>query len=358
MLVLDDPLSAVDTETERALVERLRPGAGGPHGAGRSAAAVDAGAGRPRGRAGRRPDRRAGHARRAARARAARSRPCSATRSLPRSAAPASRASGRTGGRSGAGLAAADLPRPCRRRSGRRLAGRARRRSTTASRAGDERPADVDVVVYLSSTLVGWVCGAYLIRGLAGIGQCDRARAAPRPLRPPHDAVAALLLRAAGRLDHRPPDERRGRRLATCCPRACRRWSRTSCLLPTTVIGCSSSTGGWAWSRWSCCRRRWSSRAGSSAARASRSARGAQPDRQRHRPARRVGRRAWRSCRRSTASARSRREFDGLNDANREGQRLRPEAVLGVLPRRSSCWAWSRPAPCCWSAPACSTTAR
>ena len=40
-----------------------------------------------------------------------------------------------------------------------------------------------------------------------------RARPATRALRPPHLAVAALLLRAAGRLDHRPADERRRRDL-------------------------------------------------------------------------------------------------------------------------------------------------
>ena len=69
VLVLDDPLSAVDTVTERALVARLRPALEGPHGARRRAAPVDAGAGRPRRRARRRPRRRAGDDRRAARRR-------------------------------------------------------------------------------------------------------------------------------------------------------------------------------------------------------------------------------------------------------------------------------------------------
>ena len=40
-----------------------------------------------------------------------------------------------------------------------------------------------------------------------------RARAAPRAVRPPHVALAALLLRAARRLDHRAADERRRRDL-------------------------------------------------------------------------------------------------------------------------------------------------
>ena len=42
VLVLDDPLSAVDTQTELAIVARLRAGAGRPRGPARHAAAVDA----------------------------------------------------------------------------------------------------------------------------------------------------------------------------------------------------------------------------------------------------------------------------------------------------------------------------
>ena len=48
----------------------------------------------------------------------------------------------------------------------------------------------------------------------------DRARAAPRPLRPPHVALAALFLPAEGRLDHRAPDERRRRPLGRPQPGA------------------------------------------------------------------------------------------------------------------------------------------
>ena len=68
----------------------------------------------------------------------------------------------------------------------------------------------------------------------------------------------------------------------------------------------------------------------------------------RHRARRRVGRRGWRSCRRSTASAHSRAQFDELNGENRTGQRLRAEAVLGVLPVDRAAGRRSRPAPC-WS---------
>ena len=46
----------------------------------------------------------------------------------------------------------------------------------------------------------------------------DRARSAPRPLRPPHLALAPVLLAAEGRLDHRPPDERRRRDLGRAQP--------------------------------------------------------------------------------------------------------------------------------------------
>ncbi len=69
VLVLDDPLSAVDTETERAIVGPPSPRHGGAHGADRDAAPVDRAGGRPRRRAGRRQDRRAGPARPAARRR-------------------------------------------------------------------------------------------------------------------------------------------------------------------------------------------------------------------------------------------------------------------------------------------------
>ena len=48
VLVLDDPLSAVDTQTELQIVARLRDGARRPRGAARDPAAVDARARRPR----------------------------------------------------------------------------------------------------------------------------------------------------------------------------------------------------------------------------------------------------------------------------------------------------------------------
>ena len=51
VIVLDDPMSAVDTETERHLVEHLRPAVAGRDGAHLGPAAVDGARRRPRGRA-------------------------------------------------------------------------------------------------------------------------------------------------------------------------------------------------------------------------------------------------------------------------------------------------------------------
>ena len=58
VIVIDDPLSAVDTETERELLATLRPALRGPHGAAGDPAAVDGRARRPGGGAARRPHRR------------------------------------------------------------------------------------------------------------------------------------------------------------------------------------------------------------------------------------------------------------------------------------------------------------
>ena len=91
----------------------------------------------------------------------------------------------------------------------------------------------------------------------------DRARPAPRPLRPSHRALAPLLLAAEGGLDHRPPHERRRRRLATSSRRGCRRSSPTSCCFPRRWPRSSSPTGGSASSCSRSCRRRSCSRAGS-----------------------------------------------------------------------------------------------
>ena len=63
VIVLDDPMSAVDTETERHLVEHLRPAGPRPDGAHLGSAAVDGARRRPRCRPARRPYRRAGPAR-------------------------------------------------------------------------------------------------------------------------------------------------------------------------------------------------------------------------------------------------------------------------------------------------------
>ena len=70
-----------------------------------------------------------------------------------------------------------------------------------------------DVVAYVSIGAVAWLLGTATWLMLAAHRPADGARAAPRPVRAPHLAVAALLLGAEGRLDHRAPDERRGRPL-------------------------------------------------------------------------------------------------------------------------------------------------
>ena len=59
--------------------------------------------------------------------------------------------------------------------------------------------------------VVAWLLGTATWLMLASIGQRMVLELRARPLRAPDVAVAALLLRAEGRLDHRAPDERRRR---------------------------------------------------------------------------------------------------------------------------------------------------
>ena len=130
----------------------------------------------------------------------------------------------------------------------------------------------------------------------------DRVRAAARPLRPPHVALAPLLLRAEGGLDHRPADERRRRALGRAQPGADDARDQLAHAGRRGRSGCSSSTGGSGSWRCSCSRRASSSRAGSSGAPTPPSptfARESRPSR-RSSPSRSP---AWRSCRRSAASA-------------------------------------------------------
>ena len=195
VLVLDDPLSAVDTETERALVEPPAARRRGPHGADRDAAAVDRPGGRPRRRAGRRQDRRAGPARPAARAPAARSPHLFARR---RSVLASHRAGLLRLGEyitaprrhlvvlfAAAGLTAAAQA------GGWLLVKDA---VDNGMRAGDERRLWIDVVDLRRHQRR--LLGARLVRrprprrGRPG----HRAGAAPAPVRAPDDAVAALLL--------------------------------------------------------------------------------------------------------------------------------------------------------------------
>ena len=215
VVVLDDPMSAVDTQTERHLVENLRPAL-----AGRTvliatqrlstvevadrAVVLDDGV-----------DRRVGHAAGAARRRRPLRRRSSERKSVPRLRQ-------RTG---------PDPPRPLPRRppparrgarARRRLLGRGprrarcsscRTRSTRACAPTTSGRLTRDVVVYLVINALAWVLQTTLVRGLAARRPGRRARPARRPLRPPDDAVAALLLAAEGRLDHRAAHVRRRRAL-------------------------------------------------------------------------------------------------------------------------------------------------
>ena len=111
------------------------------------------------------------------------------------------------------------------------------------------------------------------------------------------------------------------------------------------IARCSSSTGGWRWWRWSCCRRRcvlsrWFQ------ARSTSLRRGADPHRRRHRAAGRV---AGRHGRHPGVQPRARlpAEFDELNEENRAREHPRAEAGP-CSSRRSSCSACSPPACVLW----------
>ncbi len=75
-----------------------------------------------------------------------------------------------------------------------------------------------DVIAYVAIGVVAWLLGTATWLDAREHRPADGARAAPRPLRAPHVAVAALLLRAEGGLDHRAPDERRRRALGRAQP--------------------------------------------------------------------------------------------------------------------------------------------
>ena len=85
-------------------------------------------------------------------------------------------------------------------------------------RAGDEHRLTIDVVAYLGVGAAAWAIGTTTWILLAGHRPEGRARASSRPLRPPHLALAAVLLAAESRVDHRPADERRRRALGRAEP--------------------------------------------------------------------------------------------------------------------------------------------
>ena len=197
--------------------------------------------------------------------------------------------------------------------------------------ASDETRLALDVVALHRGRRGGLAARHDDVADARGHRPADRARAAPRPLRPPHLALAALLLAAEGRLDHRPPDERRRRALGRPQPGPddarrqladAARGDRRA--LPARLAPRRSS-------RSSCSRPGSSSPAGSSGV-AHRLRRRANPDRRRHRAARRVGlghgRRAGVQPR-ARLPARVRRPQRGEPGL----ERLRAEALVDLLPR-------------------------
>ena len=160
VIVLDDPLSAVDTHTEHDLVGR----GCGPRSPGRTVLVATQrlstlAAGRPRGRARRRPRRRGRPAGRPARGQGRVRRACSETSSMSHSTAPASAAWAATSAAAGCSSRGLDRGRHReRRRPVGRLAARAgrdRRRHRQARRAhADGRRRSRTWLV----NLLGWLC--------------------------------------------------------------------------------------------------------------------------------------------------------------------------------------------------------
>ena len=195
VIVLDDPMSAVDTQTERPSRRAPPPRARRPHGADRDAAPLDRRGRRPRRRARRRRDRRVGHA----------------GELLARGGLFWS-LFGEEVGASGLGRthracrARQDLRRRSRcrarrrrhlrrRRAGRGAADRRRTRSTTASSARDHarpRPRRRDLPRHQRRRL--GILQTTLDPRARRVGQDVVLGLRQRPLRPPDDAVAPLLL--------------------------------------------------------------------------------------------------------------------------------------------------------------------
>ena len=196
---------------------------------------------------------------------------------------------------------------------------------------GDESLLTELVIVYLGVNAAGWALQSILIRGLAGIGQGIVPGPQPRPVQASDGAVAALLLRAAGGLDHRPADQRRQRRVRRPVPGPAHPGIEHRAAADHGRRAVHRQLASWAWSRSSSCRRRWCSRGGFRR------------------------RRRWRGFevrkRIATVTAQVGPSVSGMamhpglqprahipgavRRAERrqpQGQRLRPEAVLGVLP--------------------------
>ena len=185
------------------------------HRADRDAAALDGRGRRPRGRARRRRGRRVGHAARAARARAASSPRSSARKSVPQR----KRRTGLTRlgrylvGRCACASRCSRSSASARRRPRWRRCSSCRTRSTTACRRTTSRGSPATSSSTSSINALAWILQTTLVRGLARVGQDVVLGLRRRSLRPPDDALAALLLAAEGRLDHRAADLRRRRAL-------------------------------------------------------------------------------------------------------------------------------------------------
>ena len=173
VLVLDDPMSAVDTETERLLVENLRPAVAGPHRSRRDAAPLDDRRRRPGGRARGRPHRRGRAARRAARRR----------RALHR--AVRRRVRCRVASKQHTGLSRL-LPYAAERKGQMTLIALLAALSAAAPvagwllvehatnngiRAGDEHELLLTVLAYIGVNAAAWVLGTLTWLGLASVGQ-------------------------------------------------------------------------------------------------------------------------------------------------------------------------------------------
>ena len=229
---------------------RAAPGARRPHGAAREPAPLDRRAGRPRGRARGRRDRRGRAAEAPADAPAARSSASSGTRSVSRKRRVGlTRLSVYVGDQRAriALLALAAAFTSAVQVGGWLLVGDAIDNGIRAQDTGAARPRRRDLRRRQRGGLARRLVPDPRPRAAR---PADRAAAARAPLRPPHDALAALLLGAARGLDHLAHHERRRRALRRALGGALdARRQRADADGRDDRAG-ASSTGGWRSRRW------------------------------------------------------------------------------------------------------------